>query len=119
MILIIIMYVAHRSVPKPPIGLEITSNLRVLADTAAACCIQKLGSVVAKPPKRKKTKRFFPHVYELYPPDNNKNERWFCQFIKNIDDKTFLGRWCLADRPRVLDRQFKLPVVFEWCTVKF
>ncbi len=118
MILIIIMYAAHRSVPEPPIWLEITSNLRVLADTAAACCIQKLGSVVAKPPKRKKPKKCFPHVYELYPPDNNKNERWFCQFIKNIDDKTFLGRWYRVNSTTELDILYPKPIVFRWCTVK-
>jgi len=56
-------------------------------------------------------------VYELYPP-KRKRERWFCQFIKNIDDKTFLGRWYIANSTTSLDGRYAKPVVFEWCTVK-
>jgi len=114
--------VAFRSVRSPPQG-YITKeapkvldgvkapNLQVLA--AAAPRLLKCGGVA-----KNNTKSKLRVVYELYPPDDVSNEKWFCHFIKNIDSNTFLGRWCLANSTSVLDRKYARPVVFEWCTVK-
>ena len=85
-------------------------NLHVLA--TAAYRLLKCGGVA------KKTKPKIRVAYELYTPDDISDERWFCQFIKNIDDKTFLGRWYLANSASVLDKKYARPVVFEWNTVK-
>jgi len=71
--------------------------------------ITKSGAITKNVPTR--------IVYELYPP-KRKRERWFCQFIKNTDDKTFFGRWCIANSSTILDVQYAKPVVFEWSTVK-
>jgi hypothetical protein len=87
-------------------------NLRVLA--AAADRFKKCGRVI------KKKTTLFPTevVYELYPP-KRKRERWFCQFINYIDDKTFLGFWFVANSQTILDKKnFPEPTVFEWRTVK-
>ena len=121
------MIVAIRSVPSPPPG-YITKmapkvaptvlddvkvpNLQMLA--AAVYHLQKCRGVVFK----KKAKPKVSVVYELYPPDDISDERWYCHFIKNIDGKTFFGRWCLANSSTKLDRKYTRPVVFEWCTVK-
>ncbi len=111
--------VAFRSVPSPPPWFIKPTyqtrvqapNLQVLA--AAAYRLQKCGDVLFK-----KTKPKVRVAYELYTPDDISDERWYCHFIKNIDGKTFLGRWCLANSASVLDRKYTRPVVFEWCTVK-
>ena len=113
--------VAFRSVPSPPpeyvpkiapkvVDGKKAPNLQVLA--AAAYRLLKCGGVA------KKTKPKVRVAYELYTPDDISDERWYCHFIKNIDGKTFLGRWCLANSTSVLDRKYARPVVFEWCTVK-
>jgi len=105
--------VAFRSVRSPPQGYitKEAPNLQVLA--AAAYRLLKCGGVA-----KNNTKSKLRVVYELYPPDDVSNEKWFCHFIKNIDSNTFLGRWCLANSTFVLDRKYARPVVFEWCTVK-
>ena len=116
------MLSAFRSVRSPPPGYVPkippkvvddgkAPNLRVLAE--AAYRLQKCGGVA-----KIKAKSKLRVVYELYPPDDVKNERWFCQFIKNIDDNTFLGRWYLANSASVLDTRYAKPVVLEWCSVK-
>ena len=122
------MLSAIRSVPSPPPGYikkpapkvvdyVKAPNLRVLA--TAAYRLQKCGGVTKKKSKNT-TKSKVRVVYELYPPHYvKKNERWFCQFIKNIDDNTFLGRWYLANSTTVLDTMYAKPVVFEWCTVRW
>lgn len=110
--------VAFRSVPSPPPWFlkprcqrVKAQNLQVLA--AAAYRLQKCGGI-AKNTKKSKVRV----AYELYTPDDISDERWFCHFIKNIDSKTFLGRWCLTNSTSVLDTKYARPVVFEWCTVK-
>jgi hypothetical protein len=57
-------------------------------------------------------------VYEIYPPKHKEHERWFCQFIEDVDDKTFLGRWYLANSTTELDKLYPKPKVFRRCTVK-
>ena len=114
--------VAFRSAPSSPSG-DVPKiapkvvddvkapNLRVLA--TAAYRLQKYGGVT-----KNTTKSKVRVVYELYPPHYvKKNERWFCQFIKKVDDKTFLGRWFLANSTTVLDKKYARPVVLEWCSV--
>ena len=114
--------VAFRSAPSPPSGYVPkiapkvvdgikAPNLQVLA--AAAFRLLKCRGVAKNNAKSKGRA-----VYELFPPDDICDERWFCQFIKNIDDKTFLGRWYLANSASVLDTRYAKPVVLEWCSVK-
>jgi len=114
--------IAFRSVPSTPsrfikkihltkMDKVLAPNLHVLA--AAAYRLLECGGIAKSSPK---TKVYV--AYELYPPENVKNERWFCHFIKNIDDKTFLGRWCMANSSSVKDGRYAKPVVFEWRTVK-
>lgn len=111
------MIEAIRSVLSPPVGFTynrlcnaktVAPNLQVLA--AAAYSLLKYRVIT-----KKKTKVRI--VYEVFTPDNV-NQRWFCQFVKNINDKTFLGRWCLENNTNILDRKYARPVVFEWSTVK-
>ncbi len=112
------MIEAIRSVLSPPVGFThnqnsytkmVTPNLQVLA--AAAYSLLKYRVIT----KRKIPKTKVRIVYEVYTPDNV-NQRWFCQFVKNINDETFLGRWCLENSTNILDRKYPRPVVFEWCT---
>ena len=87
-------------------------NLSMLA--AAAYRFKICGGVA----KNKTTPTPTKVVYELYPP-KRKRERWFCQFVNYIDDKTFLGFWFVANSQTILDKKnFPEPTVFEWRTVK-
>ncbi len=85
-------------------------NLQVLA--TAVYRIQKYGGVFKKPKPKIRV------AYELYPPDDIIDERWFCHFIKNRNHNTFLGLWCLTNSSSVLDTRYAKPVVFKWCSVK-
>jgi hypothetical protein len=113
--------VAFRSVLSPPSG-YITKMAPKVLDSVKALNLQVLATAAYRFLKcggvaKKKAKSKVCAVYELYPPNDVKNERWFCKFIKNIDDKTFLGRWCLANSTTVLDKKYARPVVLEWCSV--
>ena len=120
----IAMSIAFRSPISPPTGFcykkpcvvkDVVKAPTLCMLAAAAYRFKKCGRVI-----KKKTTLFptFPTevVYELFPP-KRKRERWFCRFIENIDDKTFLGRWYIANSTTVLDKQHPQAEVFEWRTV--
>ncbi len=114
---------AVRSVFSPPPGYIKKSALKVVDDVkapnlqvlaAAAYRTITCGGVA----KMNSTPASSRVVYELYPPKKKKHERWFCLFIEDVDDKTFRGRWYLANSTTELDRQYPKTVVFRRCAVK-